>query len=203
MAATELLSRAWFSRVWTYQELVLSKEVWVQCGRHRLKWDIFCSILLEQDSRLMFNSKTQPNTQLVHAMGSSFQLLSQMRDARLKYILSLLSDTDPDPLLSILLGRRGFGATDLRDMVYGNLAIAGLHCPAIEAERAPVPEVDYNKTVAEVFTEATFYIINSTRSNKVLLHTEVINQSCCRNDLPSWVPDWSLDSPHHLPQIHG
>lgn len=202
-AATELLSRAWFSRVWTYQELVLSKEVWVQCGRHRIKWDIFCSILLEQDNRFIFTSKIQRNAQLRQAMSPSFQLLSQMRDARLKYMLSLLSDTDPEPLLSILLSRRGFGVTNPRDMVYGHLAVAGLHRPAIEAARAPVPQVDYNKTVAEVFTDATFYIINSTRSNKVLFHAEVVNGPHRRTDLPSWVPDWSLDSTHHPPQIQG
>jgi hypothetical protein len=106
-AATELLSRAWFSRVWTYQELVLSKEVWIQCGRHRLKLDIFFSILLEQD-RGMFHSQIQPNKQFVQAMCPSFQLLSQMRDARLKYILSLFSDTNQEPLISILLARGGF-----------------------------------------------------------------------------------------------
>jgi hypothetical protein len=35
----ELLSAPWFTRVWVYQELVLSKEVSVQYGRNRAKWD--------------------------------------------------------------------------------------------------------------------------------------------------------------------
>jgi hypothetical protein len=124
-----------------------------------------------------------------------------MRDARLKYILSLLSDIDPEPLLSILLARRGFGVRGPQDMVYGHLAVAGLHRSAMEAGSALVPEVDYNKTVAEVFTETTLYIINSTRSNKVLFHAELVKRWRRRKDLPSWVPDWSLASTHHLPQI--
>jgi hypothetical protein len=83
--------------------------------------------------------------------------------------------------------------TDSRDMIFGHLAIVGLHRPAKETERAPVLEVDYYKTDAEVFTDATFYIITSTRSNKVLLHTEVTNRFRRRKNLPSWLSDWSLD----------
>ncbi|KAH7305084.1 hypothetical protein BKA65DRAFT_203929 [Rhexocercosporidium sp. MPI-PUGE-AT-0058] len=136
-------------------------------------------------------------------MSPSFLLLLQMRDARLKYILSLFSDEEPEPLLCILLARRGSGVTYPRDMVYGHFAVSGLHHAVNEFIRAPVPEVDYSKSVAQVFAEATIYIINSTRSNQVLFHSKVRTPSLRRGDLPSWVPDWSLGSCHHLPPFRG
>ncbi|KAG4443370.1 hypothetical protein IFR05_001159 [Cadophora sp. M221] len=203
MAALHILSRAWFGRVWTYQELVLSKEVWVQCGRHRLKWDVFCTVLLGQDHRMILNGRKEEPEDLTGVMSPSFLLLLRMRDARLRYILSLFSDEEPEPLLSVLLARRGSGVTDPRDMVYGHFAVSGLHHAANGTIRAPVPEVDYSKSVAQVFAEATVYIINSTRSNHVLFHSEVRTPSQRRKNLPSWVPDWSLDSCHHLPPFRS
>jgi len=37
MARRYILGRAWFSRVWTFQELVLSRDPWIQCGRRRIR----------------------------------------------------------------------------------------------------------------------------------------------------------------------
>jgi hypothetical protein len=39
LAIDQILSRPWFTRVWIYQELVLSKDPWAQCGRRRIRWD--------------------------------------------------------------------------------------------------------------------------------------------------------------------
>lgn len=36
LAAGDLLARAWFTRIWVFQEVVLSKDPWVQCGKSRL-----------------------------------------------------------------------------------------------------------------------------------------------------------------------
>ncbi|KAK0099403.1 hypothetical protein ONS95_003525 [Cadophora gregata] len=202
MVASELLLRDWFTRVWTYQELVLSKEVWVQCGRQRLKWDVLCSTLLDQDHRLILSSKTPESSQSPVNMMPQFRLLLQMRDTRLRYLVGLLSDTEPESLLSILLTRRGSGVTDARDMIYGHLAVSGLHLPRKTISQTPVPEVDYDKTIAQGYAAATAFIINSMRSNGVLFHTEVFDRTLRRRDLlPSWVPDWSLGSSHHPPLL--
>jgi len=44
-AAKAILGAPWFSRTWVFQELVLSRDPWVQCGRSRWKWDYVCDIL--------------------------------------------------------------------------------------------------------------------------------------------------------------
>nr|RBR00943.1 hypothetical protein FVER53263_01624 [Fusarium verticillioides] len=38
----DLLSKPWFRRVWVFQELVLSTDVWVQCDNLRIRWHHFC-----------------------------------------------------------------------------------------------------------------------------------------------------------------
>jgi hypothetical protein len=191
LAVTQILSRPWFTRVWIYQELVLSKEVWVQCGRIRVKWDRFCSALL--GARCLMNYDHLQFQKL----GQGMDLLLNMQKARQKFRLSMQIDSEPESLLSILLARRGFGVTDLRDLIYGHLAVAGLH------QHQYGFEVDYGKSVIEVFRDATCHIIE-TEGWRVLLHVELSEAERRLKDLPSWVPDWSLGSSYsmaHLPPL--
>lgn len=39
-----VLERPWFTRVWVFQELVLSRDPWLQLGKVRLEWDTFSEI---------------------------------------------------------------------------------------------------------------------------------------------------------------
>jgi len=41
----------WFTRVWIFQELVFSIDPWVQCGRARVKWEVFCAALRSTHAR--------------------------------------------------------------------------------------------------------------------------------------------------------
>lgn len=36
-----MIGAKWFTRVWVLQELVLSKEPWIQVGRHKIAWEDF------------------------------------------------------------------------------------------------------------------------------------------------------------------
>lgn len=36
------LRQAWLSRIWVLQELLFSKDPWIQCGTTRCRWDDFC-----------------------------------------------------------------------------------------------------------------------------------------------------------------
>ncbi|KAF7927449.1 uncharacterized protein EAE97_010124 [Botrytis byssoidea] len=47
-AIKDVVSRPWFTRVWVYQELVLSNVVFVQFGRLRVPWDYLCEVLLDR-----------------------------------------------------------------------------------------------------------------------------------------------------------
>lgn len=48
-ALNDIVSRPWFTRVWVYQELILSNIVFVQLGRMRVHWDDLCEVFLDKD----------------------------------------------------------------------------------------------------------------------------------------------------------
>jgi hypothetical protein len=50
-AEDDLLGRPWFNRVWVFQELVLSRDPWVQCGGVRVRWTDLCDLLLSNNSK--------------------------------------------------------------------------------------------------------------------------------------------------------
>jgi hypothetical protein len=197
LAVDHILSRPWFSRVWIYQELVLSREVWVQMGRERVTWDEFCDGLLggHDDLQSANNSQvTQISQKRTH---KPWKILSDMRESRHMYMLSLLNHTELPSLLNILTARRGLGVTDLRDMVYGHLAVTGCFDQSDKrCEDSGVLSVDYNKTMFQVFIDATSHILASLQGRCVLLEAELLDQKH-REGLPSWVPDWSLENRNH------
>ena len=34
----DILEGPWFTRVWVFQELLLSRDPWLQCGSQRIRW---------------------------------------------------------------------------------------------------------------------------------------------------------------------
>jgi hypothetical protein len=110
--------------------------------------------------------------------------------------MALLNGGNFPSLEDILFSRQGFKTSDLRDIIYGHLAIAGLHRP--ESKTFGAISVDYTKSVSEVFTDAAAYIYTSSGCLNLLRRVELKDSSRRRQDLPSWVPDWSLDSSNVL-----
>ncbi|PMD32508.1 HET-domain-containing protein, partial [Hyaloscypha variabilis F] len=198
LAIDQVLSRPWFTRVWIYQELVLSKDPWVQCGRTRIRWDALYAAICPgedpQSSGFDGDSDGDPEGDLIKGSGDNepihsdavvderglIQLFSGMHKAR-------KGQPETPTLFEVMLSRRGFGVSDPRDLVYGHLAVARLpsknNIPAC-------PVVDYQRSIAEVFTEATAYILKRTDYNETLHLSDVRTPSRRLKGLPSWVPDW-------------
>jgi hypothetical protein len=87
--------------------------------------------------------------------------------------------------LGILASRRGFDASDPRDLVFAHLGIAGVVNPLSL-------EVDYGKTMSQVYEMFAWKHISTTESFEVLAHIDDIDPLHRRQGLPSWVPDWTL-----------
>lgn len=60
----ELLNVAWFSRIWTFQEVVLATDAVILCGTTNLSWSVFArglrclNFLFEDDGRIAARSNT-------------------------------------------------------------------------------------------------------------------------------------------------
>ncbi|KAF3804177.1 hypothetical protein GCG54_00000526 [Colletotrichum gloeosporioides] len=167
-AIEELLQRPWFTRVWVTQELLLSRDAWVQCGALRVRWRELGALL----APILDRTKGEGST-----------ALQQMH--------SLSLDDEEE----IILGQRsmyssgipkGCRATDPRDMIFGYM---GMH-----ADRDKVAEfftVDYEMPLRQLLILTARYI-HSRDGLEVLLRC--VKRPPTNNwlNLPSWVPDWGI-----------
>ncbi|PVH77289.1 hypothetical protein DL98DRAFT_638453 [Cadophora sp. DSE1049] len=227
---SQVLTRPWFTRVWVYQELVLSRIPWVQCGRCRAKWDALHAALFGNEPT--GDSKNSEDAYLaigkIHVVDAASNAAPD--DGIGNIIIQAISDMHkardrkgPPSLMSVLSSRRGSGVTDLRDLIYGHLAVADL---PTEDNIPPCPVVDYQQSVIDVFTGAAQYMFELAsridpsqyvshtdyRGNKfkvaegttyeLLSHAETRDASLRLNGLPSWVPDWSLPPSQSQRMIH-
>ncbi|PMD47938.1 HET-domain-containing protein [Hyaloscypha variabilis F] len=119
--AEEILSRPWFTRVWIFQELVLSQDPWIQCGRSRMQWDEALGAI----QSVSIYGKDVPNI---------YKVAFNMQEIRRKFQAAKFDSTISRPeLVQILQSRRGFGASDPRDRVFAHLGIASaLHQDSIQ-----------------------------------------------------------------------
>ncbi|KAF7893186.1 uncharacterized protein EAF02_000724 [Botrytis sinoallii] len=159
LAFRDVLSRPWFTRVWTYQELLLSREVVVQIGRCRVLWQDLCSVFLNGNNELVVNSdieagclscpQERSDTPMIDVgaqeyaaqSDSSSRISSKTVTQADAYHLEILRSMDVSrrkfqsgvtggsSLLSILASRQGSGVSDFRDIIYGYLAVAEIRPP--------------------------------------------------------------------------
>lgn len=128
-----VLTREWFRRVWVLQEVVVSRNVSIQCGRRRVPWDDFVKCTALQDRRHdLYGESLRENDQ--------FEDVSRMWRARVAYHLA--KDTpqylpewhthriQADDLIvgadivEMLYMARQREATDPRDKIFGLLGIS-------------------------------------------------------------------------------
>lgn len=189
-----LLRRPWFTRVWTYQEIVLSKKASVLCGNHIVRWNRFAVAY----STLSTMSESLPGHESYLIDDS--QILKHMIFGR------RLHQTNPNnsehsstnepsandyrishELLSLVSNLRRNQATDPRDKVYALLGVAN-------DLNTSVPQVDYTTHFRIIFANYSKWFITRYHDLSVLklvsLHPylPVPTQTCA--NLPSWVPDF-------------
>ncbi|TPX12500.1 uncharacterized protein E0L32_006912 [Thyridium curvatum] len=117
-AQMDLLRRPWFHRVWIYQELVLSRQPWVQCGQQRVWWSDLCNLLLPVIGDSFGDSFVKDMDDVRCSFHSSGQGKLGMRGWGLRDLWE-----GNRPLWEILHSRRGSQATDPRDMVFGFMSL--------------------------------------------------------------------------------
>jgi hypothetical protein len=177
-AENTLLKIPWFRRVWVFQELVLSRNPWVQCGTVRAKWSELCEILLKP------NEEDKP-------LGKEMWVLNQMNYAR---------TYKRDSLYRYLIERRGLGATDPRDFIFAHMSIA-----ADAVLLGNYVKVDYESSCGRIYNETALYLLEKKGPETLFnLATNNTDKSCIEG-LASWSPNWSvpLDGPELMYIRHG
>ena len=179
-----ILSHPWFTRVWTLQELVLSKNTWVQKGTARVPWEIF--------SQHVHEHCTDP---------ADIQPITDLVAIKVGYWNPLQTSSFPSEYLyTILRQRRGAGVSDPRDMIFGHL---GLCPPTHESIIRSSISIDYSRTLNELLEAVARQIILDTGELLPLAEVGTVQPEDRRIGLPSWVPDWTVSNKNEPALISG
>ena len=189
-AAMALLDRDWFKRVWTLQEAILSRTAVAVWGSVCVPFDIILVAgqvisksggIIRLISRGLGDRDSFPNFRVNE--------LSQVTE-KFRAIIQAQMTIDEGRMIgfhTFVSLCNGSKSTDLRDRIYGFLAITEEF--NISGHSGITP--DYQRTVGEVYTAATSAIICKRNDLHVL--------ACCCDPservvkhLPSWCPDYSV-----------
>jgi hypothetical protein len=176
-----LLSKPWFSRLWTFQEAVLPKNVEVRCGKDMLSYDLMTALTraLSNDSNplSLFKGRRRSGSRVdTQPRGrQTWMRVAQCRDLIAK---------QPDSMLSfsmLLIYGRDLSATNPADKIYGML---GLAKPSMQS----LISIDYARHYHDVYVHfMKIYFAEGGESrllNMVDGHTE---------GLPTWCPDFAVN----------
>ncbi|KUJ09456.1 HET-domain-containing protein, partial [Mollisia scopiformis] len=157
-----MYDRPWFFRVWVFQELMLSRDPWIQCGKKCVRWrQLFQAVGTNVDPFSSFWSS------VVH-MSEERRRISAYTWKQLLHCHSPYQDgTDAlsalegfdIALLSTLEARRGFGLLDPRDMLFAHRSCLGTGLPDWQLHE--LLDVDYEKTCARVYTDVAKYLVTT------------------------------------------
>ncbi|KAG0646461.1 Heterokaryon incompatibility protein [Hyphodiscus hymeniophilus] len=170
----QLLRCRWWQRIWVIQEVVVPKKITMVYGSTVAPWDMFVNAA-RWDSRNRSSSTPllfphEYSTILAYFAWIILDIDNMRELWRVSRQTALL------PLLRRFSGRK---ASDDRDKVYALLAL-------VQNRTSIIP--NYTLSVPAVFEVAVLDIIKTTKSLTVLAGDLGRKD---RQDLPSWVPDWS------------
>lgn len=186
-ASQSILARQWFRRVWVLQELVRSRDPWVQCGTFLVKWQDLKNIITK--------SAQEMDNERVQVIDDMARLHSEHHLGRFRSV----SDHDSkDPvlvagkLLTLLISRRALGVQDPRDRLFAHVGLLG--SVSLDESLIRLIEVDYGKEETLVFFEIARFLTEAFQDYRILSLLEYGHTSRSKH-LSSWVPDWSVANP--------
>ncbi|CAG8949911.1 hypothetical protein HYFRA_00004241 [Hymenoscyphus fraxineus] len=170
----KIMNCRWWKRIWVIQEVVVPKKITVVYGSSVAPWEI-----LVNAARWL--SRNRISTTPFCFSNDNLTVLSYVSRIILdiERMREIWNNGKQTPLLSLLRRFRDRKASDDKDKVYALLGLAN-------SKTSIVP--DYSLSVSEVFQNATLDIIKESGSLSILMGDLGRKD---RQELPSWVPDWS------------
>ncbi len=192
----DVLRRPWWWRIWVIQEVALARSIVVLCDGHRFSWEHLVHV--SQWIRILDINLLKPVDD-----GSPDQnpfLPNINFKAMYRYNLVFGGGGDV-PVLDVLQNASPCEASDKRDMIYGLLGmVVGLktcepsklfHLYRHYFARDRKLVVDYQRSVAEVYTDFARVHLRTHKKNPLDVITFSRFNPNPEHVLPSWVPDWS------------
>ena len=170
MPVHHLYGRPWFGRLWIQQEIRLATSAVLVCGFQNLPWPVF--------------ARASYALWLKHIDDRQFGNDAALFKERRRHVHSLCTARAYPKFEDLLTQTQQCKCTDPRDRVY---ALLGL----LDCDYGIVP--DYEKSVTEVYQNMfiAFMKEQSLYGNLKLLAACEMRESV--RELPSWVPNWSLE----------
>jgi hypothetical protein len=162
----------WFSRIWCVQEIYLAQDGLMLWGSEEVPWADVRLAALWIYNRSVYPDPDDAATSQLDASGITIpaEWLTDASDKRL-------------PLLELLQDYRERECTDPKDKVYGLLSLAA-------PEEAKAIDVDYNKSVGEVYADTVLTTIRQSKRLTALAFVSHIDRYA-DNGIPSWAPRWN------------
>ncbi|KAI1475894.1 HET-domain-containing protein [Daldinia eschscholtzii] len=189
-----LFENKWFFRVWTSQEVVFARESVLICGASHLDWTVFNLALgvlpdLDPDLGMLWLATSRRITNIQTRRlkkTTSDQVVQTSPPSRNNMPLkSRLVFEKMDMLWMRSLGH--LQCSIPHDKVYGLYLI-------FKASGLELPDVDYGKTVQEVYGDATKSLIRTHHRGLNILLVSIRPQD--HDDFPTWIPNWNIS---HMP----
>jgi hypothetical protein len=199
-AARELLARPWFSRGWIFQELLISRDPWVQCGSSRIRWEPFCKYLQTRGMEKVLEAEDGSMEIMPEKRSGSsvsFKGFKHLDSARIAYQKGAIEGKLTIGLLDLLISPRRVEFTDPRDIIFGYMGVAKSPVIGEFSERYWPPPIvmstlpDYGKSTAQVFNEFAADVIQTMENPEIFSYVEDLDLSLRRPGLASWAPDWT------------
>ncbi len=175
-----MLRMPWFKRAWVVQEVVVSSKATIFWGASQYDWE---------DTIQALRFMSQVNFPLAFIV--TLENISTIEEERIFY------KKGQSKLNGVLMRHQRCMATDPRDKIY---SFCGLVEPSSSGHN-PV-RISYEDDVETIYREVALKILHDDHSLDLLSRPPSLGESLVE-DLPSWVPDWSISSTSTLTYAWG
>ena len=197
-----LASCRWFRRSWVRQEVAAARHLVFIPQAAGLDFEHLCSSLEIENEIGDWHPPSSEPVRAQHIDHILLRLDSTAPCAPLLHMMkSRLTSSEPQNFSRWALGLLvksclTFQATDPKDKVYGVLGLLSPRSPAQVDTLEPLLNVDYNKSVAEIYVDMTMHVLLTSQHMGILeLHTPATANP---HRLPSWVFNFDSPTPHLL-----
>lgn len=179
-ALSQLLTKPWWGRIWTVQEVILPSRSFIYWGPCKLPWEQLdrASDAVMGDGVVKPPADLQKYRREFYATDAFRHLPAALRGLRI---------TVGERPLHLFWRWRFRRATDPRDKIY---ALLGMRR---DVRLPSVPSCDYDIDVKTLFSRVTVDLINMCSDLNPLIGRR--GESSAVPDLPSWAVDWSGSLP--------